>query len=192
MFVYVLKGLLISLSAFVFLGCTIHYKKLNDTQQHIVQNHKVHQLSYRVDDLPILATTQGLKAIDDTLKASKLFKDAEKHFDDSIPLKGLYIHIEPSYKAPTIAAAGFGYLSLITFTLLPAWSNHDGYRVTYSVYNNGSLIKTLQYEKERFIAIWLPILPFSWINLFTDGEYEVFTSTTNEFLNDIEPTLREI
>ena len=167
-------------------GCAVvFYKDLDDQSFTPNLNNDLGYLSYRVTDLPVVASDSGMAAIGDTFKKSQLFSDMELFYDDTIPNKGLYILAEPLYKAPSIAAMGFGYLSASTLTLLPAWSNHDGYKVRYTIYKDGELMKTVIYDRERFVALWIGLIPFSWINLFTSEEYDAFESITKEFLIDL-------
>lgn len=176
------------IAAFIFTalimsqGCTVFYKDLGQEYQQSSRSIQAQPLSFRIDSLPVVASDDGIQAIEDTLKRSGLFQEMEKYYDDSIPGKGLYIHAEPLYKAPSIAAMGFGYLSFSTLTILPAWSNHDGYKVRFTIYEDGEKIKTVEYKRERFVAVWIALLPFSWINLFTSEEYDAFESITQEFV----------
>lgn len=171
-------------------GCAVYYKDLNDHSYSESNRSSISKLSYSIKDLPIVATDTGMQAIEDTFKSSRVFQDMEKFYDDTIPKKGVYINVEPLYKAPSIAAMGFGYLSVSTLTLLPSWSNHDGYKVRFTVYRDGKLVKTLMYDRERFVAIWIGLLPFAWTNLFTSDEYDAFKSITEEFLNDLPRLLK--
>src|SRR5689334_13228972 len=56
---------------------------------------------------------------------------------DEYPEKGLYVEVVTKWKPLTMPALIFGYISVSTLTLLPAWSTNDGYDVKYNVYING-------------------------------------------------------
>ena len=125
-----------------------------------------------------------MNGIRDSFKEASGFSLAKEYFGDSIPETGRFIAIDPFYKTPTLPAMGFGYLSVSTLTILPAWSNHDGFYIRYSIYEDGKLIDTYQYDRERFVALWIVILPFSWINLMTPGEYDAFKDINKEFMEE--------
>lgn len=103
---------------------------------------------------------------------------------DSSPTKGLYVEIEAKWKPMTMPALIFGYLSVATLTLLPAWSTHDGYVVKYIVYIDGKGVETYQYEITRKVGIWIGLLPFAWINFLTPSEEDAFEATTYQFVKD--------
>jgi hypothetical protein len=103
---------------------------------------------------------------------------------DSSPVKGLYVEVEAKWKPMTLPAVIFGYLSVATLTLLPAWSTHDGYIVKYNVYIDGKSVETYPYEITRKTGLWLGLLPFAWINFFTFSEEDAFEATTYQFVKD--------
>lgn len=113
---------------------------------------------------------------------------------DAIPEKGLYVEVQTNYKPLTIAALVFGYISVSTFTILPAWSTRDGYNVQYIVYIDGQKVETYRYEITRKGGVWIGLLPFAWINLLTYNEEEAFQATAYQFASDakryLSPELR--
>lgn len=181
--------ILIILAGLSLSGCAIHYKDLDHGEQTVSNHTKIDKITYRIKDLPFFASDGGLEAIADSFDESNVATSLERHYGEDIPDEGIYIFIEPMYKVPSAAAIVFGYVSVSTLTLLPAWSNHDGFRVKYTIYKNGELIKTFQYKRERFVAMWALILPFVWVNLLTSGEYDAFHSITSEFIVDLQPTV---
>lgn len=78
----------------------------------------------------------------------------------------------------------FGYLSLATLTILPAYSGKDGYSVAYRVSVDGEPGKVYRYTIRRKVGLWLPLLPFVWVNLMTSSERDAFHATTARFLAD--------
>ncbi len=109
---------------------------------------------------------------------------------DTSPEKGLYIEVETKWKPMTLPALVFGYISISTLTLLPAWSTKDGYFVKYDVYIDGKKKETYNYEITRKGGIWIGLIPFSWINLITYSEKQAFEATANQFVQDARPYLK--
>jgi hypothetical protein len=103
---------------------------------------------------------------------------------DEKPKKGLYVEVETHWKPITMPALVFGYLSVSTLTLLPAWSTKDGYVVKYSVYVDEKKMESYRYEITRTAGLWLGLLPFAWINLLTYNEEDAFKATSNQFVID--------
>ena len=182
-------SVLICLIAISLSGCAVHYKDLSYRDQAFIKESPIEKLTYRIKDLPVFASNDGLQAIEDALTNSKISASSEEYYGKDVYDEGFYVFVEPLYKPPGAPATVFGYISVSTLTLLPAWSNEDGYRIRYSVYQDGEIVKTFQYDRERFLALWLLVLPFAWVNLFTTSEYDAFYSATNEFLTDLQPIL---
>lgn len=175
----------ILLFSFVVLqGCAIKYGELNYFEKEVTDPVETSEFTYRIKRLPVFASEEGATAIRDSFSASSAFSNAKEYFGEEIPKSGNFIAVDPFYKTPTLPAMAFGYLSVSTLTILPAWSNHDGFFIRYSIYKDGELVKTYQYDRERFVALWLPILPFAWINLMVNGEYEVFKDINNQFITE--------
>ena len=74
-----------------------------------------------------------------------------------------------------------------TLTIVPVWSEHDGYKVTYDVFVNGEKKKSFEYEITRKGGAWIVLLPFAWANFFTYNESDVFEATTYQFFKDSAP-----
>jgi hypothetical protein len=89
----------------------------------------------------------------------------------------------------TIPALIFGYLSIATLTILPAWSTKDGYRVKYHLYVDGEEKGVYRYEITRKFGMWIVLLPFVWINLMTYSEEDAFEATAYQFFKDAGPIL---
>lgn len=98
--------------------------------------------------------------------------------------KGLYLEVNTKWKPVTMPALIFGYISISTLTILPAWSTQDGYIVNYDVYVDGQKKGAFKYDITRKMGMWLPLLPFAWINAFTYSENEAFAATARQFSND--------
>ncbi len=105
------------------------------------------------------------------------------------PPEGIFVHILNDYKPPTVPAIIFGYISVATATILPAWSTEDGYLLTYDVFVNGQRKKTFTYEYTRKIGAWLCLLPFAWINFITYSEDQVMQAINAQFFHDLNQLL---
>lgn len=103
---------------------------------------------------------------------------------DEMPSKGLYLEVEVQWKPLSMPALIFGYLSVSTLTILPAWSAQDGYIVKYDLYQDGQKKESYHYEITRKGGIWLGLLPFAWVNAFTYSEKDAFSATANQFWAD--------
>ena len=187
-----LPRLLVLITIIALSGCVTKFKNVDSPEQFYSKSKPITSLNYQIRSTPIFTSKADLKSIDKSINASKLFTSTERYYDESPPKKGIYISVEAIYNPPTVPALAFGYLSVSTLTFLPVWSNHDGHKAKYSIYNNGELIKTFEYDRERFIALWLPIILISWVDLFTDGSYESFASMTNQFLFDAAPLITKL
>lgn len=124
----------------------------------------------------------GYNKLNSIFRNAGICRNAEKA--DSIPEKGLYVEIETKWKPLSLPALVFGYISLSTLTLLPAWSTQDGYFINYYLYVDGQKKQTFNYEITRKAGVWIVLLPFAWMNLTTYDETDAFRATANQFFRD--------
>lgn len=142
-------------------------------------------LYYNIKSTGVLSLGNGADALQTVFKQRTPFTTTEKV--ETAPARGVYCEVETLYKTPTVPAFAFGYLSVATLTILPFWSNHDGYRVNYTVYKDGQKAKTFEYDITRKGAVWLLLLPVAWVNAFTYSEAEAFEATAYQFFKDSAP-----
>jgi hypothetical protein len=83
----------------------------------------------------------------------------------------------------------FGYLSAITFTILPAWSTKDGYDLYFELYRDDIKVKTFDYRIKRVGGVWIALLPFVWVNFLTNSEEDAFEAATYQFFRDVESSI---
>jgi hypothetical protein len=100
------------------------------------------------------------------------------------PSKGIFVKVATSYVEPTIGELTWGYIASFTLFFLPAYTWTGGFRVRYYVYIDGHKIRTYQYDIYRKALVWLPLVAFMWINLFTDYEGDAFEAVTKQFFKD--------
>lgn len=144
------------------------------------------KLYYTLQPFGVLGTGSGEEALRMVFQRKTPFTTTEKV--DAAPAHGLYCNVEVLYKPPTLPALAFGYLSISTLTLIPVWSNHDGYRVIYHLYADGKQEHQYEYDITRKGAVWIGLLPIIWVNAFTYSEAEALEATTYQFFKDAEPT----
>ena len=101
-----------------------------------------------------------------------------------MPLKGLYCVVETESRMPSMPAMFFGAISLASLTYLPAWSEIDGYYVTFRLYRDGQHLHDFEYDITRKIFLWAPVVPFLWVNAFTYSKKEAFEAITFKFFKD--------
>jgi len=130
----------------------------------------------------------GYLSIRDTFKQSSPFETVEER--PEVTNKGLFIKAQVETISPSIGAMVAGYVSYATLTLIPSWSTQDGALVKFTVYKDGQIVKTFDYEARRFIGVWLGFLPIAWANFFTANEGQVFTAMTKQFFEDAQSTFQ--
>lgn len=138
-------------------------------------------LYYTIQKFPIL-DAGGFHALNKGFRENAFFSETVKAQEP--PTKGTYCLVEVEYKPLSLPALIFGYLSVSTLGLIPAYSGNDGYWVRYQVFFDQQRIKTYEYQVTRKFGLWLFLLPFAWINLATYSEEDVFTATTHQFFLD--------
>nr|WP_232224653.1 hypothetical protein [Leptospira fainei] len=106
------------------------------------------------------------------------------------PPKGLYVKVQIESVPPSIPAILFGYFSMATLTILPAWSREDGYDIEFQISKDGAPVKSYTYPIRRKVFAWILMLPVFWINEFTYNEQEAFSAVTNKFFADSKDLLK--
>ncbi|MBM9590941.1 hypothetical protein JWG41_10825 [Leptospira sp. 201903075] len=152
------------------------------------------KLFYHLEPFPILEFG-GYAALKSFFKTGlkSQFSDTEEIFDPkNIPQKGVYCKVSTQWTPISAPALIFGYLSMATATILPAWSSNEGFDVTYSLYKDGQKVKDFTYSPRRSIFLWIFTLPVIWVNLITSSEEEVFKATSYQFIEDAKPYLNQL
>ena len=98
---------------------------------------------------------------------------------------GDYLSVKIEQNAPTVTATVFGYISYATLTILPFWSTQDGSTLTYTLYSNGTNLKSKECIIRRKTFVWLPMILVAWVNALTPSEAEAFKACTKDFLGSI-------
>lgn len=71
-----------------------------------------------------------------------------------------------------------------TTVIFPWWSSGAGYTVEYTLYVDGKKEHSYSYEITKKGVGWIGLLPFAWINLFTDDAKDAFRATAYQFFRD--------
>jgi len=70
------------------------------------------------------------------------------------------------------------------FTLLPYYTGEGGTTVAYTLYRDGRLKQAYRYPITKQGAGWIVLLPFAWLNFFTNDLKDAVRGTALQFLND--------
>jgi len=124
----------------------------------------------------------GARDIKTVFKSNSPFKEVE--YVTMKPGKGWFVNVKVDSRPPSVPAMIFGYLSIQTLTILPVWSTKDGYNVIYEIFKDGERVKSFSYRIKRHVFVWLPLLPFAWVNFMTYHESDAFKATTYQFFID--------
>lgn len=113
----------------------------------------------------------------------------------SVPQKGLYysttITSEP-VSGPLeflilldpVAILSRGILSI--GPVLPYYSSHAGHIISYELYIDHELKKSYRYEITKKGVAWVGLLPFAWVNLFTNDQQDACRTALHRFIRDVE------
>jgi hypothetical protein len=136
----------------------------------------------------------GVREVARTLEASGMF--SELRLGAATPSdEGTYVNIvfhnhAPSPGAVSMALQQTGGCNVILLCLLGVWgaiphySDEGGLTVDYHLYKNGTPQHTYQYRIYKKGAGGLLLLPFAWLNFFTNDLKDAVRGTTLQFLID--------
>jgi hypothetical protein len=136
----------------------------------------------------------GVREVSRTLETSGMF--SELILGDASPSdKGTYVNItfhnhDPSPGAVSTALHQTSGCGVILLCLLGVWgaiphySDEGGLTVDYHLHKNGTPQHTYQYRIYKKGAGGLLLLPFAWLNFFTDDLKDALRATTLQFLID--------
>lgn len=124
---------------------------------------------------------KGFGALHEVFKESSGFKEAV--MTETMPESGYFVDVKVSNVAPSMPAVTFGYVSFITYTLVPFWSTQNGNDISYELYKDGVLLESEEYEIRRKLFVWLGMLPLVWVNGITYSESEAFSASAYDFLD---------
>ena len=135
-------------------------------------------LYYRVEQ-PQGPSMGGVDEVKRQLRKNPVF--AETELVDQPSARGVCVDVQPVWIPPSIGALVYGYIDIGLIGLLPLYSDSMGYDVRYIVYVNGQKTRIYEYPIRRRVFMWLPVLPFAWVNLLTNYETDAFAAVTARF-----------
>jgi hypothetical protein len=142
-------------------------------------------MTYTIEGYTLFGGADRVKEI---FRRESPFESTEKVIEK--PAKGVHVQVKILPINPTMAAFVFGYLSVSTLTILPAWSLSDGNEIYYEIYRDGTKVKTYSYEVKRKAFSWIVMLPFAWVNFITYSESDAFEATAYNFFADAKDYLK--
>ena len=137
----------------------------------------------------------GFHEVGRTLKASGIFSDLLMTVNP--PKTGAYCYIDFEVRGPSpwvtgylntqvvvgVLTAGLGML-VPAFSLLPYYTGEGGTTVVYTLYHDGDFKQTYRYPITKKGAGWIVLLPFAWLNFFTNDLKDAVRGATLQFLID--------
>lgn len=137
----------------------------------------------------------GYAEVTRTLTASGVFSDLKE--TPNAPDTGVYCHIDFDVRerSPWLtvyegvnAAALIGSLGVFTpavmVNALPYYAGEGGTTVVYTLYRDGRFKQTYRYPITKKGAGWIVLLPFAWLNFFTNDLKDAVRGATLQFLID--------
>jgi hypothetical protein len=193
----ILLILLVTLS-----GCIVTYRDFpNATLESLPKNHAPKPLYYHIEPMGgtvwILIPSMypqiphidpigqpGYHQVAQTLETSGLFSALIVVPD--LPETGVYCSIGFAEVMPSVLWSGSelrgAYYS--AFGLLPYYSDEGGTIVVYTLYRDGQHMHTYRYPITKKGAGWIVLLPFAWVNFFTNDLKDAVRGATLQFLID--------
>jgi hypothetical protein len=192
-----LAGITMSLS-----GCVVTYRDFpNATLESLPKNHEPKPLYYHVE--PMAGTIlllipslypqfsnidpigqPGYHQVAQTLEASGLFSALLVVPD--LPETGVYCSIDFEVRMPSALWSGsdLRLAFYIVLGLLPYYTGEGGTTVVYTLCRDGQLKQTYRYSITKNGAGWIVLLPFAWVNFFTNDLKDAVRGATLQFLID--------
>ena len=194
----ILLVLLVTLS-----GCIVTYRDFpNATLESLPKNHEPKPLSYHVEPMagtilvlipslyPLFPHIDpigqpGYHQVAQTLEASGLFSALIVGSD--LPETGVYCSIGFEERMPSPLWGGLVDLQIafyVALGFLPYYTGEGGTTVVYTLYRDGQRMQTYRYPITKKGAAWIVLLPFAWLNFFTNDLKDAVRGTTLQFLID--------
>ena len=137
----------------------------------------------------------GYDEVARTLRASGMFSDLIEAPD--APKTGVYCYIDFNvrerspwltfYEGVNLVAL-IGSLGIfapaVMVNALPYYAGEGGTTVVYTLYRDGRLTQTYRYPITKQGAGWIVLLPFAWLNFFTNDLKDAVRGTALQFLID--------
>jgi hypothetical protein len=183
-------------------GCIVTYRDFpNATLESLPKNHEPKPLYYYVE--PMAGTIlvlipslypqfpqidpigqPGYHQVAQTLESSGLFSALIVVPD--LPETGVYCSIDFEKRMPSALWTGADLRGafFIVLGLLPYYTGEGGTTVVYTLYRDGQRMLTYRYPITKKGAGWIVLLPFAWLNFFTNDLKDAVRGATLQFLID--------
>ena len=183
-------------------GCIVTYRDFpNATLESLPKNHESKPLYYHIEPMggthlvwiPSLYPQfpqidpigqPGYHQVAQTLETSGLFSALIVVPD--LPETGVYCSIGFEQRMPSALWSGsdLRLAFYIALGLLPYYTGEGGTTVVYTLYRDGQRMQTYRYPITKKGAGWIVLLPFAWLNFFTNDLKDAVHGTTLQFLID--------
>jgi len=137
----------------------------------------------------------GYAEVTQTLTASGVISDLKE--TPNAPDTGVYCHIDFDVRERSLwltfyqgvnVAALIGSLGLfapaVMVNALPYYAGEGGTTVVYTLYHDGRFKQAYRYPITKKGAGWIVLLPFAWLNFFTNDLKDAVRGATFQFLID--------
>jgi hypothetical protein len=171
------RGAMIALVASACAGCAVvSYRHDEMPPEHPAP--RTETMYYRVRPLQGLSMG-GMDELKRSMKRNGVFANTE--LVDAPTQRGVSVDVHAIWVPPSLGAMVYGYVDVSLLGLLPLYSDSMGYDVQYTVYRDGQKVRIYEYAIRRRVFMWLPVLPFAWVNLLTGDETDAFSAITQRF-----------
>jgi len=139
----------------------------------------------------------GYHQVAHALKASGMFSDLNLIDPPTVPDRGVYCYVNFEVRDRSDWISGYvnvqigaGIVTLgilmpaVLVNALPHYAGEGGTTVVYTLYRDGQLTQTYRYPITKKAAGWIVLLPFAWLNFFTNDLKDAVRGATLQFLID--------
>jgi hypothetical protein len=130
-----------------------------------------------------------------TLSASGMLSDLTLRDPPAVPDMGVYCYVNFEVRNPSAWLDAYGAVLYVLIAIpfvnlaviagaLPVYAGEGGTTVVYTLYRDGQLTQTYRYPITKKGAGWIVLLPFAWLNFFTNDLKDAVRGATLQFLID--------
>jgi hypothetical protein len=175
-------------------SCLITYKEIPAQDQVVSLPKRDMRLYYHVD--PFELYSKALAKVGDGFDfpypSRENYRELQRAFADnrmfsetipaaSPPEHGIHCAVDVSHSPPSRPAEGFAFVSALTLTAIPSYSESSSDLVRFTLSMDGEVKKVYEYQVTRIKGTWIIFLPVAWINLFTPTRTEAFRAVVHQF-----------
>lgn len=120
--------------------------------------------------------------LDKAFRDSGIFSAANPRLTP--PEKGLYCSVQVEYQPVNDVESAALAVSHATSAVLPTYHGTSRHVVRYHLFVDREFKKTYEYAIGTKQGVWLGLVPFAWVNVFTPSLGEALHATTYQFFID--------